>query len=408
MASHQRYFPVFATDGNDLLNHFITMTNYIGDNLENITRGNERVIRARLDDAIFFYTEDTKRSLESRVEDLKGVTFQKGLGTMHDKMNRIREIALIISKNLGHDKDIADKIARTAYLCKADLVTNLVREFTELQGIIGGDYAHHDNEPELVSRGISEHYMPVSAEGELASSITGQVTGIADKIDTICGVFALGKSPTGSADPLGLRRAALGTISTILKSELNINLSGIIENTVSAQPVKIADKDKLISDIKEFIIQRFRIYLNDINRYDVVEAVLNTKDPLADLKDVTKRIKTISNLVIIDNYNLFHEAANRVHRIIKSEIYNPVVNPDKFVHDSETNLWNCVNSINEKEISYQELVNKLDKCIPAIEKFFEDVLVMDPDMDVRQNRLALLGQLRDKFLTLADFSKIVL
>jgi len=407
MAAHQRYFPVFDTNG-QLLNHFITMANTNEPSaLENIKRGNERVLKARLDDAIFFYTEDTRRTLESRVEDLKGVTFQKGLGTIYDKVSRMREISYFISEELNLDKAAVDNIEKTTLLSKADLVTSLVREFTELQGVIGSDYARLDGESEEVSTGIREHYMPVSAEGELANSITGQIAGISDKIDTIAGVFALGKIPTGSADPLGLRRAALGIVLTIMNKDINLNLSKVIENAVSIQPVKIENKELLIQEIREFIIQRLRIYLTESYKYDVVEAALSTKDPLADLKDLIKRVEVLSKLVQKENYNLFHDAANRIHRIIKSEQFNPTPDPSLFVQDIESQLWNCVKSINEDNLDYNELVSKLEACIPVIEKFFDEVLVMDPNMDIRQNRLSLLGNMREKFLKLADFNKIV-
>lgn len=407
MASHQRYFPVFAKDNDDLLNHFITISNQGEASLDNIRRGNERVLKARLDDAIFFYTEDTKRTLESRIEELKGVTFQKGLGTVYDKVNRIREISYFISEELDLDKQTVQDIERTALLSKADLVTALVREFTELQGVIGSDYAKLDGENDLVSIGIKEHYLPISSESGLATSITGQIVGISDKIDTISGVFGLGKAPTGSADPLGLRRAALGILLTIINKKLSINLSSVIENAVSFQPVKIADKAILINEIREFIIQRLRIYLNENYKYDVVEAAIAARDPLANLNDLIERVAIISNLVKKSDYNLFHESANRIIRILKTETYNQEPKPELFAEDIESKLWNCSKSIDINNIKYNELVEKLVACIPVIVEFFDKVLVMDPDPQIKENRLALLGSLKEKFVKLADFSKIV-
>ena len=407
MASHQRYFPVFSKNSKDLLNYFITMSNIDEKSVENIKKGNQRVIKARLDDAIFFYTEDTKRTLESRIEDLKGVTFQKGLGTVWEKSERIREISSFIAKKLNLSSQITEDVEKTAMLCKADLVTSLVREFTELQGIIGSEYARLEGQNELVVQGIREHYQPLSSDDEPANSITGQIVGISDKIDTIAGVFALSKAPTGSADPLGLRRAALGILLTLIKKDININLSEVIYYAVSAQSVQISNQTSLTDNIRDFIIQRLRIYLNDSYRYDVVEAALSAKDPLADVKDLLKRVEVLSKLVKEDNYSSFHEAANRIHRIIKAEKYNSNLNESLFNHNIEKQLWECAKNIDENSINYDELVIKLQSCIPIIEKFFEEVLVMDPDMAVRENRLALLGTLRDKFLKLADFSKIV-
>ena len=405
LAHHQRYFPIYDKNGK-LLNYFITIANHDDTNLDNIRKGNEKVVKPRLDDAIFFYKEDTKKPLKSKVEDLKGVTFQKGLGSVYDKMTRIKRIVGFIGCDLRLDEETTLKAMRTAELCKADLVTNLVREFTELQGIIGGDYAKLNGEDELVSLGIREHYMPTSADGELAKSITGQIVGIADKIDTICGVFALGKAPTGSADPLGLRRAAIGIINTITDKKLNINLSELIEKTVYVQPLEIENKSKLINDIKEFIGQRQKNLLVENDRHDVVDAALSAKDPLVNLSDVLTRILIISELVKKDSYKSFHESANRIIRIIKNQNFDIVVNTDLFVEEVEKELCECISGIDDG-IDYDQLVKKLEACIPEIEKFFDKVLVMDKDEQIKQNRLNLLGNLRDKFLNLADFSKIV-
>jgi len=406
MASHQRYFPVYDNEGK-LLNNFITMANYIGDNFENIKRGNERVVRARLDDAIFFYKEDTKKTLESRIEDLKGITFQKGLGTVYDKVNRIREIAYFISTEMQLDKETIECIERTALLSKADLVTNLVFEFTELQGFIGADYAKLNGEKDIVVNGIKEHYFPLSADGELATSITGQIVGISDKVDTICGVFAIGKKPTGSADPLGLRRAALGTMLTIINKGLNINLSKVIENSVSIQPVKIDNKDELISEIREFIIQRLKIYLNDTYRYDIVDAAMSAKDPLADLNDLIERIKILTDLVNSEGYTSFHESANRISRIIKDREYKPTPDANLFEQDVEGKLWNCVQDIESSKLTYAGIIEKLKSSIPVIEEFFDKVLVMVEDENIRENRVSLLANMRNQFLKIGDFSKIV-
>ena len=405
LAHHQRYFPIYDKDGK-LLNYFITIANHDESNIDNIRKGNEKVVKPRLDDAIFFYKEDTKKSLDSRVEDLKGVTFQKGLGNLYDKTDRIKRVSGVIACDLELDDETAKKAIRTAELCKADLVTNMVREFTELQGIIGGDYAKLNGEDELISLGVREHYMPISADGDLASSITGQVVGIADKIDTICGVFALGKAPTGSADPLGLRRAAIGIINTIIDKKLNINLSTLIEKTVYVQPLEIENKVKLSTEIKDFITHRLKNLLTEEYRHDVVDAVLSAKDSLADLSDVEARINIISELVKKDSYKFFHESANRIIRIIKNQQFENAVKSELFVEDSEKELWDCVSKIDDC-LDYSQLIEKLETSIPKIEKFFDKVLVMDKDEQIKNNRLNLLGNLSNKFLKLADFSKIV-
>ena len=228
MESHQRYFALFK-DGK-LTNKFITIANYIGDDFSNIRAGNLRVIKARLDDAVFFVKNDTKKPLEDYVENLKGMTFQKGMGSVYDKTQRIIKLSKQIAESLNIEN--LETIIRTAYLCKADLATNLVFEFTELQGYIGSDYAKLNGEAEGVVEGIKEHYFPLNADSELAKSKEGQIVGIADKLDTICAVFASGKKPTGSSDPLGVRRAALGIIKTIIENNLNINISELINSTI--------------------------------------------------------------------------------------------------------------------------------------------------------------------------------
>lgn len=411
MASHQRYFPVYEKNSDNLLNHFITITNYLGDEFENIKKGNERVITARLDDAIFFCEEDKKKTLVSRIEELKGVTFQKGLGSMFEKTQRIRKIASEASKQLNFDSALTNNIDRAAQLCKADLVTGLVREFTELQGIIGGDYAFKEGENYDVSKGIREHYLPISTDSGLAMSITGQIVGICDKIDTITAVFSIGKAPTGSADPLGLRRAALGIISTVLEKNIDLNISNLIKTAIDTLSAEIKEKDELFKNIKEFIIQRLRVYLNDKYRYDVVEAVLASKDALGCLPDVINRLDSLSSLVEKDNYNLFHESANRIIRIIKDKEINELPEISLMNQEEEKNLYNCLASIDEKALAennqYNELIENLENCINAIEKFFDNVLVMDENPDVRNNRMKLLTFAKLKFQQLADFSKIV-
>ena len=247
METHQRYFALFK-DGK-LTNNFITIANYIGDEFENIKAGNLRVIKARLDDAVFFVKNDTKKKLEEYVEKLKGMTFQKGMGSVYDKTQRIIKISKLLSEELNVPEE---DVIRTAYLCKADLATNLVFEFTELQGYIGSDYAKLSGENDKVVEGIKEHYFPLNAESEIAKGIEGQIVGIADKIDTICAVFAAGKKPTGSSDPLGVRRAALGIIKTIIENSLKINLIDLIKTTIAELPVESYCE----KDVEEFSLRK--------------------------------------------------------------------------------------------------------------------------------------------------------
>lgn len=403
MAVHQRYFPMYK-DGK-LLNSFITITNYIGSNFENIKAGNERVVVARLDDAIFFFNEDTKVPFESYVEKLKGITFQKGMGSMYDKTNRIVELASYLAEVTNSPMDT---VKRTALLCKADLVTSLVFEFTELQGFIGSDYAFNAGEKPQVVQGIKEHYYPLGADSELAESIEGQLVGIADKIDTIVAVFAEGKKPTGSADPLGIRRATLGVIKTVINKNLNINLVELIKKSIELLPVEVEDKNALCSEVKTFFHQRLSIFYTEKYRHDVVEACIANKEPLSDLKDFALRVEFLTEKISEPDFLQLSEAANRIIRITKD--YKTEQLPDKtlFNNPSETKLMECTGSINEDKLNYKELFTELSKAVSAIDEFFENVLVMDKDEKIKTNRLSLLYFVKRKFDKIADFSKLVI
>lgn len=413
MAVHQRYFALYK-DGK-LINKFITMTNYLGDEFENIKAGNVRVIKARLDDAVFFFNEDTKKPLEAYVDDLKGITFQKGMGSMFDKAQRLVSLSKTICAQLG----ISDSrtIERTALLCKADLTTNLVFEFTELQGYIGADYARVSGEVEAVCEGIKEHYFPLNAESETAKGKEGQIVGIADKIDTIAAVFAEGKKPTGSSDPLGVRRAALGIIRTILANNLKIDLVQLIEETLLNLPVQfegssIVDKfkkaagdcvgrvsGKVTAEINEFIVQRLIIFLSDEYPKNVLEACAANKNPLVDLTDYVERVKVVSTL----DAPAMLESANRVSRLLKEPV-SATVNRNLFNVPAENMLLEQINTVNAKD--YAQYLKQLEEINPSVEKFFNDVLVMDKDEKIKQNRLALLSLLKQKYDYICDFSKL--
>ena len=386
METHQRYFALYTKDSGKLLNKFVTITNYIGNDFENIKAGNLRVIKARLDDAVFFFKEDTKKSLESYVENLKGMTFQKGMGSVYDKTQRIIKLA--------EKLDARPTVKRTAELCKADLATNLVFEFTELQGFIGADYARVSGEAPEVCEGIKEHYFPLNADSETAKTVEGQIVGIADKVDTICAVFASGKKPTGSSDPLGVRRAALGIIKTILEHGLRIDLSKLINDALELLPVKADCR----SEVEEFFVQRLIIFLNNGYKKDVLEACAS-KNPCVDLCDYLERVKVVSKL---EDAKLL-ENANRVLRILKEE---PVVKVDSalFAFDAEKALYSAVEKIAFNG-DYNKYLLELIEINPVVTKFFDDVLVMDKEEKVKNNRLALLNELKNKYIMLTDFSK---
>ncbi|MBO6088380.1 glycine--tRNA ligase subunit beta [bacterium] len=409
MAVHQRYFALYK-DGK-LINKFITMTNYLGNEFENIKAGNVRVIKARLDDAVFFFNEDTKKPLADYVEDIKGITFQKGMGTMYDKAQRLVKLSkMMIGDN--------PSVERTAILAKADLATKLVFEFTELQGFIGADYARVSKEDENVAEGIKEHYFPLNADGEIAKTLEGQIVGIADKIDNICAVFAEGKKPTGSSDPLGVRRAALGIIRTILANDLKIDLALLVNEALLLLPIakqdgNIIDKIKGTADsvlsratgmvtgeIYDFFIQRLIIFLSEKYPKNVLEACASGKNPLFDLTDYVKRVEAVAKL----NSPALLESANRVLRILKEDSKTQVKR-ELFVVPAENMLLQQIETVDES-LSYDEYLKKLEEINPSVEKFFNDVLVMDKDENVKENRLALLTRLKAKYNHIADFSKL--
>ena len=390
METHQRYFALYTKEGK-LINKFVTITNYIGNEFENIKAGNLRVIKARLDDAVFFFNEDTKKPLEAYVENLKGMTFQKGMGSVYDKTQRIIKLSEKIATELNVNKP---SIKRTAELCKADLATNLVFEFTELQGFIGADYARVAGEEVDVQEGIKEHYFPLNADSETAKSIEGQVVGIADKMDTICAVFAAGKKPTGSSDPLGVRRAALGIIKTVLEHGLKLDLSKLIDETLALLPVKADVK----ADVEEFFAQRLIIFLNSDYSKNVLEACASI-NPCKDLCDYVERVKAIAGGV--DEKLL--ENANRVLRILKEEAGE--VDTNLFSLDAEKDLYKAIQGISF-DGDYKEYLADLTGINPVVTKFFDDVLVMDKDEKVKNNRLALLNTLKNKYIILTDFSKL--
>lgn len=407
MASHQRYFALFKNG--KLLNKFITITNFLGDDFSNIKAGNERVVTARLEDAIFFFKEDTKEPLENFVDKLKGMTFQKGLGSVYDKTQRLVDLSEYIAAKLDQ-KESLSTIKRTAKLCKADLVTSLVYEFTELQGYIGADYARISGEDEKVCTGIKEHYFPLNAESELAKSVEGQIVGIADKLDTICAVFLGGKIPTGSSDPLGVRRAALGIIKTILEKNLVLDLSKLIIKTLDYIDSKKENKE-IASQVEEFFVQRLIIFMADSYRKDILEACSKNINPLENLCDFVERVKLIAENIEKTEFLKLNESANRITRILGTNVVeNPTISVSLLQIDAEKQLFEQMEKIKDLdellEKNYTNLITNLVLINPAIEKFFEDVLVMDKDEKVKQNRLAMLSILKKKYDLLADFSAL--
>ena len=401
MAVHQRYFPLYK-DGK-LLNKFITMANFVGtEGFDNIKAGNERVVTARLEDGIFFFEEDTKKPLESYLENLKDMTFQKGMGSMYDKTMRIIDL----SKSLANETNTpAETIERTAKLCKADLATSLVFEFTELQGFIGCDYAKHCGEKNEVAEGIKEHYFPLNATSELAQSIEGKLVGIADKVDTVSVIFASGAKISGSQDPLGVRRAALGVLKTIINSKLNINLDNLIRKSIEILPVKSENPEELYKKISDFYIQRLIILLSESHKNDALEACISNFNVLADLNGFMTRLNALEQIITSPDFSALNEAAGRVIRIIKGKEINEIPDINLFKEDCEKDLFERISNIDTNK-TYNEVAQELTNCTQKINNFFDKVLVMDKDESIKNNRLKLLTLAKSKFDKICDFSKL--
>lgn len=409
MIQHQRYFPLWNKDGK-LSNRFITMANFIGDEFSNIQKGNQRVIAARLEDGVFFYQDDTKTKLIDKLDNLKGMTFQKGLGSLFDKTQRMIKLSQNIAKCLKGAN--VEDVIRIATLAKCDLSTKLVFEFTELQGFIGENYAQIDGEKPLVSKGISEHYFPLGANSELASSLEAQIVSIADKIDTICALFISTqgdkkkKRPTGSNDPLGARRAAIGVLRTVIENKLNLDLFEVIKESLEllSKEFSIELEETILDELKDFFTQRLLFMYEKDFSANLISS-LASFNPLVDLSGFIQKAKTIKAYENDPEFNQLKENATRVVRILKDSSYGKV-DADLFVLEEEGKLFEaiCAHAQDKNELdSYIKSLNSLNE---PISKFFEGVLVMDKDEKIKNNRLALLGALKEKFAVVCDFDKL--
>ena len=435
MVTHQRYFPILTIEtqnSSPLKPYFVTISN--GDPAKSnlIAAGNERVIRARLADGQFFYKSDLKTPLESYLPALEAVTFQEDLGSVRDKVNRIGKIANWISEQLNIIESYRSLIQRAALLCKADLVTQMVYEFPELQGIMGEKYAIEGGEPAEVARAIFEHYLPRNATDNLPQTLVGQVVGLADKLDTLVSIFGLGMLPTGSSDPFALRRAANAVVNIIWAADLPLNLYQLLKQ-ISADFVNTFPNAilGLNHELYDFFLQRIRTLLQDEKAidYDLVNAVLGENDleyqerALQDLLDVRDRALFLQTIRKDGSLNQIYETVNRSTRLAKQGDLNTLelqpemtVNPELFQKSSERQFYQALVQLvpktkaSQSTRNYRQLVEALGEITPTVSSFFdgsESVLVMDDDPNIQRNRLNLLGLLRNHARVLADFGAIV-
>ncbi|MEW6409453.1 MAG: glycine--tRNA ligase subunit beta [Nitrospirota bacterium] len=408
MKEHQKYFPLIDTNGN-LQPYFIVISNTKVEDMDIIRRGNERVLKARLDDASFYYEEDRSVPLWDRVDNLKQVVYHERLGSLYQKVKRMAEIASYITSKI--DQELKEIVERASYLSKADLTTGIVGEFPKLQGIIGREYAILSGEKKEVADAIYEHYLPRFWGDTLPESKTGAIVGIADKIDTIAGFFSIGIIPTGSEDPYALRRNGNGVVQIILKCNVRIGLSDLVAKALQGFKGKVLIKNSLQGEIMEFLRQRAAyIFTSEGYMSDMVDAVLSAG--FDDLIDVKERIEALSEFRKTDDLIPFVTVSKRVVNILPDG-YRGRLSHKLLTEDAEKRLYRTVKLINKdtKHLidrnSYTDFINKLLAFRVEIDNFFDNVLVMDKDEGMKNNRLALLGMVSDIFKKVADFSKII-
>ena len=406
MRDHQRYFPVKAADGS-LLPAFITVRNGGKAHLDVVAHGNERVLRARLADAQFFFDEDRRKSLTEHREKLKTVVFQRGLGSMYEKTERLMALTTAIVEEMAEgdadDATLADA-RRAAELSKADLVTGMVTEFTELQGIMGREYALLDGESPAVARAIDEQYMPRFAGDELPQTPLGVALSVADKIDNIVGTFSQGRIPTGSQDPFGLRRQALGLVLMLIEQESTMLLSDLVDEACDLYDLE-EFRDKMQVYVADFIRLRLKNVLSERGvRYDVQEAVLGDVDLVA---DVPVRAAYVERLLASEGGEALVQSFVRVGNIARS-VTGGTVDPALFKAEEEGALLSAYQAAAAARAEGEDTLPAEQALGRAIDTFFDAVMVMDKDARVKENRLSLLKMIDDDLLETADYSKIVL
>jgi len=415
MSKHQRYFPLYDIKTGKLSNKFITMANFVGkdeESFNNIKAGNQRVVSARLEDGIFFYNEDVKEALETKINSLKGMTFQRNLGTLFDKTQRVEKISEYLCRELKFDETLKNDTLRAAKLSKADLSTKLVFEFTELQGFIGENYALKSGEKENVAKAIKEHYFPLNANSELPKSKEGMIVSIADKIDTICAVFLSTqkdkkkKRPTGSNDPLGVRRSAIGILRIIIESGFEIDIESLIDFSIRqiADEFNLEVELTLKSELIDFITDRLFIMLENEFDTEILEALRSTS-PLSSLKTFMEKCEDFKTQKDTKEFREFIEQAKRISRItegIDKALLTRSFSACDLKSDEEKKLYEAYNSIKGKKL---KSTNELYSLTSLIDNFFKAVLVNDENVEDKNNRLSLLLKLRTLFDTFANFNK---
>jgi glycyl-tRNA synthetase beta chain len=411
MREHQKYFAVVDNNG-ALMRNFIVVNNTRAKDMAVVTRGHEKVIRARLADAKFFYEVDLKDDSNNWVEKLQGVLFQASLGTMKDKTARIVELAKFIAGIFQENTTVSDACERAAELCKIDLVSQVVVEFTKLQGIMGRVYALHRGETESVARAIQEHYMPLYSGAELPASVTGSIVSIADKIDTICGCFSQGLIPTGASDPYALRRQSIGIIQIMHANNMKYSLKSLIQKGLALYGIG-NDNDEISLKIYDFFKGRIeRLLVEKGYSKDVTASVSSIS--IDNVPDVWERVKALEGLKSNADFEPVAVAFKRVVNIIKKADLGETkpVDESLFEDTSESELNKLVINIKDKvtecieRSDFEEALSMIATIRPAVDTFFDNVMVMAEDENLKNNRLNLLSKISCLFSEIADFSKL--
>ena len=405
MKGDQKYFPIYDKDGK-LLPHFIFVSNINPEDPTAIIEGNEKVVRPRLTDAEFFFKTDLKQKLVDRLPRLETVLFQQQLGTLKDKTDRIEQLAGEIAKQIGADEA---KAKRAGLLSKCDLMTNMVFEFTDTQGVMGMHYARHDGEDEEVAVALNEQYMPRFAGDELPKSLVASAVALADKFDTLTGIFGIGQAPKGSADPFALRRAALGALRIIVEKNLPLDLEDLVKKSAALFGDKLTNKN-VVADVVDFMLGRFRAWYQDEGiAVDVIQAVLARRPTRP--ADFDARVRAVSHFRTLDSAEALAAANKRVSNILaKADAAIGEINLTACVEPAEKVLAEAVLALRTKvqpliaQGDYTAVLDKLANLRAPVDNFFDNVMVNAEDPALRQNRLAILSTLQGLFLQVADIS----
>ena len=405
MKGDQKYFPIYDKDGK-LLPHFIFVSNINPEDPTAIIEGNEKVVRPRLTDAEFFFKTDLKQKLVDRLPRLETVLFQQQLGTLKDKTDRIEQLAGEVAKQIGADEV---KAKRAGLLSKCDLMTNMVFEFTDTQGVMGMHYARHDGEDEEVAVALNEQYMPRFAGDELPKSLVASAVALADKFDTLTGIFGIGQAPKGSADPFALRRAALGALRIIVEKNLPLDLEDLVKKSAALFGDKLTNQN-VVADVVDFMLGRFRAWYQDEGiAVDVIQAVLARRPTRP--ADFDARVRAVSHFRTLDSAEALAAANKRVSNILaKADAAIGEINLTACVEPAEKALAEAVLALRTEvqpliaKGDYTAVLDKLANLRAPVDSFFDNVMVNAEDPVLRQNRLAILNTLQGLFLQVADIS----